>query len=228
MNKNRLIQFTLLLCCLVAAGLAQWLKPTHRMADDRQVTLNASMPKAFAGWREDENQPVVEASPEQQATLQRVYSETVSRTYVHQDGSRVMLALAYGKEQVDGANSIHRPEVCYPAQGFMVGARSEVSWKIGAAQPLPVNQLTAMLGSRVEPISYWMVVGDRHVLTGRQQKLAQVAYGLKGMIPDGLLFRVSTIGDNHNEADRVQSRFVTDLFQALPDNTRRMMFGVSE
>lgn len=228
MTKKKSIQLLLLVCFVLSAGLAHWLKPTMRMADQRKVTLNVSVPKAFAGWKEDETQEVIEPSPEQQATLNRVYSETVSRTYVHQDGSRVMLALAYGKEQVDGANSIHRPEVCYPAQGFMVGPRSEVSWKLDAGQPLSVNQLTAMLGGRIEPISYWMVVGNRHVLSGRQQKLAQVAYGLKGYIPDGLLFRVSTIGDNHAEADRVQSRFVTDLYQALPIDTRRMIFGVSE
>ena len=34
---------------------------------------------------------------------------------------------------------------------------------------------------------------------GLQRKLAQMHYGLRGLVPDGLVFRVSTIGDRFDE-----------------------------
>jgi EpsI family protein len=89
----------------------------------------------------------------------------------------------------------------------------------------PVRNLVARLGSRVEPITYWTVIGDRIVLTGTEQKIAQLAYTTRGLIPDGVLVRISTIDTDPVRAYRTQAGFVEDLASALSAPDRVFVFG---
>jgi len=68
----------------------------------------------------------------------------------------------------------------------------------------------------VEPISYWMMVGERATVSGTEQKLAQLSYSTRGVRPDGMLVRVSSIGQDAPAAYRLHDRFVQDLLRAVP------------
>ena len=48
-----------------------------------------------------------------------------------------------------------------------------------------------------------------------EQKSATLSYELNGKVPDGLLFRVSTISNDEKDSYRIQNRFVTSLLQAV-------------
>jgi EpsI family protein len=134
-----------------------------------------------------------------------------------------MLSVAYGGDQSDGT-SAHRPEVCYPAQGFAISSNRIASLTLGGRE-IRVRQLMAHLGARHEPIMYWIVVGGEVVTSGIGQKLAQMRYGLRGIVADGMLVRVSSIGVNEGQQQQLHSRFVGDLHSVLEAGHRVRVFG---
>ncbi len=104
-----------------------------------------------------------------------------------------MLAIAYGGDQRDSMQ-VHKPEVCYPAAGFQVLKLAAGAFDTGF-ESIPVKRMLAAQGDRVEPVIYWITVGDTVAVNSLEWKLAQLKYGLTGKVPDGLLFRVSSLGD---------------------------------
>lgn len=213
----------LLLMLAAFAGAQAW-RPTSRLADTRpKVELETMFPKAFGDWRVDDRMPVQLISPDTQAMLNKIYNQTLSRTYVNPKGDRIMLSVAYGGDQSD-ATRAHRPEVCYPAQGFQINSRQDGAVSLGSQQ-LRVRRLVSQLGNRVEPITYWITVGERITLSGTEQKLAQLAYSTRGVVPDGMLVRVSSIDADAGKAYRTQEAFVADMARAVPVALQAQVVG---
>lgn len=203
----------LFIMMLAFAGAHAW-KPTKHLSDMRPaIDLEEMFPKSFDGWELDTRVPVQLISPDVAAVLNRTYNQTLSRSYVNRSGDRIMLSVAYGGDQSDGTRA-HRPEVCYPAQGFQI-LSSEMRELNAPPSPARVRQLVAKLGGRVEPITYWVVVGDRVALSGTEQKFQQLTYSVKGIIPDGMLVRVSSIDREPTRAFRIQDSFIASLAKAL-------------
>ena len=116
----------LLMVGAFAAGEA-W-RPTKHLSDmQAKVDLETMFPTTFGDWAVDTRQPVQLVSPDTQALLDKLYNQLLTRTYVNrQSGQRIMMSVAYGGDQSDGTRA-HRPEVCYPAQGFEVIANHEAT-----------------------------------------------------------------------------------------------------
>ena len=208
-----------------AAGAVVW-RPTAKLAESREkVDLEQMFPRAFGEWKMDTVLPVQLVAPDVQQLLATIYSQTLSRTYVNSKGDRIMLSVAYGGDQSD-ATRAHRPEVCYPAQGFQIMA-SQTGAISTATHSLRVRQLVARAGARVEPISYWVMVGDFVVLSGTEQKLAQLRYTTGGVIPDGMLVRVSNIDANAAASYALHVGFITQMTQAMPANVRDRIVGAA-
>lgn len=224
MSKTRLrAALVVVLMALSFAGAAAW-RPTLKLADQRpKVNLETMFPKAFGDWVVDDRMPVQLVSPDTAALLNKIYNQTLSRTYINPQGQRIMLSVAYGGDQSDGTRA-HRPEVCYPAQGFQL-LESETGTLHGDAEGMRVRRLIAKLGGRVEPITYWMVIGERVTITGTEAKLAQLSYGLRGQIPDGMLMRVSSIDQDSATAFALQQRFIGQLARAVPPAMQTLAFG---
>lgn len=224
MNALRWKTVLVLVAMMTAlAGAHAW-RPTQRLADTRpKVELETLFPKSFGEWTVDDRMPVQLISPDTQQVLDKIYNQTLSRTYVNHQGERIMLSVAYGGDQSD-ATRAHRPEVCYPAQGFEILSQRNGSIDVGG-RALPVRQLLSRLGGRVEPISYWIMVGDQVVLSGTQQKLAQLSYSTRGTVPDGMLVRVSSIDPDPEKAYRVHQRFVAEMLPAIAAGQRTQVFG---
>ena len=176
-----------------ASALAYALKPTQKLADlHPREKIDTLLPQQFGEWRSVPTAHIVLADPRMTETLGRIYTETVSRTYVDSRGRLVMLSIAYGDNQRDSM-SMHYPEVCYPAQGFQT--RSIRKELLGTSfGPIEVKRLEMVLGQRNEPVTYWTMIGEHATLGGTGKKLNEMRYSLKGIIPDGLLFRVSSVG----------------------------------
>ncbi len=133
-----------------------------------------------------------------------------------------MLSVAYGGDQSD-ATRAHRPEVCYPAQGFNVSGITERRLDLGA-MALRARQLVATQGGRIEPITYWIIVGDKAVLGGPEQKYAQLSYTTRGVIPDGMLVRVSNISADSAESFELHRQFLLALVQQTrPEHVSRIV-----
>jgi EpsI family protein len=208
-----------------AAALGYVATPVLKLADQgRKLDLERVFPSMFGDWRIDENLPVILPSPEIQAKLDRIYNQVLSRTYINGLGERVMLSVAYGGDQSDGT-SAHKPEVCYPAQGFQILANRRQSLNIGSYQ-IGVRQLVSQLGSRVEPITYWIVTGNQVVTSAIEQKLAQIRFGIRGLIPDGLLVRVSSIDRDVDRAFRTQQTFIQSIVMGMDESQRSRVAGI--
>ncbi len=209
---------------LAAAALAYVGTPRERMADpNNPLVLERIVPKEFDGWRIDTTVVPVTVSQDVQRTLDRLYSQTLSRTYVNPNGDRVMLSLAYGGTQSRDLQ-VHRPEVCYSAQGFNILAVAKATLSLGS-KDIPVMHVLAKQGARDEPITYWVRIGDRVVRGNVEQGLARLEYGLSGKLPDGLLFRVSTISKNPELGYSAQQEFVRALLRAVSEGDRRLLVG---
>jgi EpsI family protein len=139
----------------------------------------------------------------------------VSRSYVNSAGEQMMLTIAYGGDQSDALKA-HRQEVCYTAQGFTIHglAHGDLS---AAGRTIPVTRMLAVRGERSEPVTYWFTMGER-VVRGRLERLnVQLASGLAGRIPDGMLVRVSSISTDVAPAFDAQQKFVAALLAAMPE-----------
>lgn len=89
---------------------------------------------------------------------------------------------------------------------------------------LPIRRLLAINGARIEPISYWVTVGNEATQPGLGRKILQLRYGLSGKVPDGLLVRVSSIDDNP-EAYKKQNQFIIELAASMEKAEARRVFG---
>lgn len=190
------------------------------------VDLETMVPKQFGGWRH-EAQPVAQViNPQTKELLDKLYSQILSRTYVNAEGYRIMLSIAYGNDQ-RGALQAHKPEVCYPAQGFKLQSLTAaiLDTEFGG---IPATRLFTTLGQRKEPVTYWFTVGDSAVKSGIEKRIVEFRYGLTGQIPDGMLFRVSSIDGDQSRAYRFQDQFVMQLLGAVPAADRLRLSGLGK
>lgn len=225
MKMARSLNIIFLIAAIFIAAIAgNELKPKQLVSSQRaSINLENIIPIKFADWSVDPDIIPLAADPETQFYLNKFYSQTLSRTYVNSQGQRLMLSIAYGGVQNDSLR-VHRPEVCYAAGGFDVEDKGIVSIKI-QNRLVTAKRLLARQTNRIEPITYWMTVGNRVAVSGFQQKLAQLRYGFTGMIADGLLFRMSSIGLNEGAEYKMQEIFVQDLIRAVDPANREMLIG---
>lgn len=220
--------FVIGLCMLAAAGMAWALKPSARLVDDQsKIDLETLIPHQFGNWKMDESIAPLLVTPELQKVIDETYSQTLSRTYVNSEGKRIMLSVAYGGNHGEGMQT-HRPEICYPAQGFQVVKEPQPVLLSTQYGQLPIKRLVAEQGLRHEPITYWVVVGEKQTQFGLRMKLAQMRYTLTGVIPDGMLIRVSSIDRDDQNAYQDQSDFIRAMLTAVKDTEREHITGKFE
>ena len=167
-------------------------------------------------------------NPELKAAVDKVYAQTLSRTYTNAKGDIIMLSIAYGEDQTDSVG-LHVPEGCYGGQGFNIEKvmRGMIATD---STTIPVTKVVAIKGNRVEPITYWLRTGDQLTYPGIDTKLARLQYGLTGRIPDGMLVRISSLVASAEptevaQAYALQSRFALDLVEATPYTKRNTLIG---
>jgi EpsI family protein len=223
MPLNR-AQLALASIAMLAAGyLAHLLEPRELMARSfAGRDLSAAIPRQFGNWTFVPSiglvTPAVADEPadtDPASVPPAIYDQVVARGYQDGSGHIVMLLVAYGTIQ-DARLKAHRPELCYVAAGFRITDKTEaaVPYRDGYP-PIMLTRLIAQRESRLEPVSYWMRVGDEisHGVVDRQ--LIRLRYGLRGIIPDGALIRVSTIGMAPAASFELQNQFIRDLLAAL-------------
>lgn len=225
MTANIRSSLVILALMFAASAFAYALKPTQKLADlHPREKLETLIPMQFGDWRGLPANNIVIADPQMADNLSRIYTETLSRTYVDSRGRQIMLSIAYGDDQRDGMN-IHYPEVCYPAQGFQ--SRSAMKGQINTPYgPIRVKRLEMVLGQRLEPITYWTMIGEHQSLGGIDKKLNEMRYSLRGAIPDGLLFRVSSMGRETEIAQRDHEEFIEALLGVLSAETKQRLAGL--
>lgn len=215
----------LALVMVLASALAVAITPRRFLADEHpRESLAQIVPQAFGGWSIDRSIVPVPPSPDLQRVLDETYDETLALTFRDAAGHRVMLSLAYGRNQHKGMNT-HRPEICYPAQGFKLQSAAQNATVQFGNRSIAVTRVVAGMGGRNEPITYWLLVGDEITHFGYPQRSVAMRYGVQGLIPDGVLVRVSSIDGNNAAAFALQERFIRDMLAAVPPQLLPRLLG---
>jgi EpsI family protein len=233
MKVNRFQVVLASIAILGAAVLAQVLQPRELMArTSASPSLDQVIPKKFGQWTlVPEISPVAPAEPEgyvqPDPKSERIYSQEVGRGYKDAHGNIVMLMVAYGPVQ-NYRLKAHRPEMCYTAAGFRISDKTgaELGYHEGTA-PLKMTRLIAERESRFEPVTYWMRVGNDVTNGIVDRQLIRLKYGLSGIIPDGALIRISTVGLPQEASFKLQDQFIRDLLAAIPPQELKFFVGKS-
>jgi len=221
----------IVLVLILSMVSARVLTPT-RFYEPGPVDLAALVPEQFGDWRIvkvaliQQSLTVSESGVADERSFTNPYDQVLMRTYADSRGNVVMLALAYGKRQGQEIR-IHRPELCYSAQGARVsGLRLLTPGEVVGRLP---SETFTMLGSspnRLEQVMYWIRLGDK-VTKGAFDIRKQVfVQGLRGYIPDGMLVRSSQILRAQSEAGAsiaTQQRFLNDLVAAVAPAKRHLL-----
>jgi len=216
---------------LATAAAVRLLQP-EPVAPSSQPMLAQSIPGAFGEWKEvpTRAEQVDPARNAAEPNLDRPYDDVLMRTYGNARGDIVLLTLAYGRNQRQEVK-IHRPDVCYTAQGFQLISRSPVSFPVtgvGGGQVEGMRMLVSAPG-RTEAVSYWIRIGDVFTDNAWAIRYHIFQQGISGRAVDGMLVRVSQIVSGADAASpdryRLQERFLADLIHALPKSARRQLIG---
>ena len=238
MSTSRRTAFAFLGAAIASAAAAAALVPRASVIAPADagpaLALETQFPPTFGGWTIDPTVVPLAISAELRQVVEAAYDQTLARTYVNAQGYRVMLSVAYGGRRNQGMD-VHRPEVCYPAQGLALRSDThEVAFALGHANEpgnahppsaLTLKRLVAGVGSRNEPISYWLVIGASVASFGYGHRLALLKYGLTGHVPDGMLIRISSIDADNAAAFAEQDAFLRELLASLNPVFRRRVLG---
>ena len=194
----------------------------HSIQQGPKIDLEKLIPKSFGDWRIDETLVQI-VSPEMEASLKKIYSQTLTRSYVSASGQKMMLSIAYG-DGIDRQLDVHRPEYCYPAQGFEISQFYDQSIQTSFGK-LPLRRLVASNAQRVEPISYWITIGNVSLNSTVIRKLLKIKQGLTGKVNSGMLVRISSINTDKTLAFQEQDTFINEMLKAMPVTQRKQLIG---
>jgi EpsI family protein len=215
-----------LMACAAVAGMVWRPAVRHAGAASPQYVLEERLPRRFGTWEEVRLPSTQLVNPQTQQLLDKLYSQLLNRTYVNREGYVIMVSLAYGDDQRGGLQA-HMPEVCYPAQGFrlLAQSRQDIVTPYGA---IPAQRMSTSLAARHEPVTYWFNLGDQAVDGGSRfaKRLIEIRFGLTGQVPDGMLFRVSSIDTDPARAYRMHDQFVRDLLESVTAVDRARLAGL--
>lgn len=209
---------------LAGAVLAIILRPTHLMVHQGpQIDLGKVVPTRFGDWMVDRHIIPILPPSKVEANLKRTDGQILSRTYVNRRGDHLMLLIAFGTEQTDQIQA-YRQEAWYASRGFhikdLIHTRIHVD---GSA--IPSIRFLAIREPRQEPVTCWFTLGNHVVLSPFQQLMVQIRYGLTGVIPDGMLVRISDISGDPKQAYPRQVKFMDTLLRGIPPGVVERLTG---
>jgi EpsI family protein len=224
--RQGLVNAVIAVVLMAAASWAadHW-RPRQMLADTLpQINLAEQLPRAFGPWREDDANHAGIVNPQLTEGVARLYNQVLTRVYIHKEtGERMMLSVAYGRSQQDGLQ-LHVPDVCYPSQGFEMSDVHYASVPIAGRQ-ITVKHALATASNRVEPLTYWAMLGDGVKFSELDRKMAQIRYGFQGLIPDGMLVRASMISGDAPRAWVAQAEFLKGLIAQVPPDMQARFVG---
>jgi EpsI family protein len=76
-----------------------------------------------------------------------------------------------------------------------------------------------------EHVIYWTRVGNRMPANWKQQRLAVAEQNVRGVVPDAILVRVSTVSEDADEAQATLQSFIRALIASVPANRRSVFIA---
>lgn len=214
---------------LVSAALLAYLATPRLKEDTASVEIEANTPAVVGQWRQLPNASIQVGLSTASEDINQPYDQTVMKTFTDGDGHVIYLALAWGRHQRQEVK-IHRPELCYPAQGLAVESIKSITFPLtapGQTSLIPGKRLiTSKGGGQVELVSYWIRIGSSYSSSAWQTRLHIMQEGLAGKVTDGILVRVSqrVARDQNFEAEFArQEQFIAELYKASPAQLQHIL-----
>jgi EpsI family protein len=199
-----------------AAGIAAWRQPHTHLDYLGKAKLQDIVPKIIGRWKFVAASGLV-VPPEDQLS-KAIYSQMLTRVYSDGENPPIMLLVAQSGSQT-GVLQIHRPEFCYTAGGYQLTPVAPQQIAIGPKM-LMTTALDATMEGQTEHIAYWTRVGDRMPLSWKAQRWAVAEQNLRGIIPDAILIRISTVSSDSNAARTAIEAFAKSMIESVAPNWR--------
>jgi len=210
--------------CLAAAGGALALANRREVRLLQKGKIADLVPANFGGWTsEDVGDPMALNAPGTLAGM--LYNELLVRSYTNAEKGQALTALiAYGARQTDDLQ-LHRPEICYPAFGYALVRNEPVDVPLATGVSVPARKLAAEAEGRRESIIYWSRMGEYLPQSAAEQRKDRVQIAMQGIVPDGVLIRLSMGGDiPQYDWPNIQA-FARDLIFAVKPEQRNVLIG---
>ncbi|MCB1887689.1 MAG: EpsI family protein [Rhodocyclaceae bacterium] len=215
---------------LVGGAWLAWFLTPQLTAVDNVPDLARELPTRFGEWRERPSPLLqVDVAVADETNLNQPYDQVVMRAYENDRGQVVFLAVAWGKRQRQEVK-VHRPDLCYVAQGFGVASLTTRRFD-GIEAPggtVTGKRMLALSRRGGEAVSYWMRIGGLFSEDAWDTRLHILKEGLKGRVPDGVLVRASVRVRDARDAETawpLAESFLSDLAEASPEAVRRVLLG---
>lgn len=215
-------KFALGLAFASVAGVAAARQPSKSVDYLGKNKLDEILPEKLGEWTFVSSSGLV-VPPEDQLA-QALYSQLLTRVYTSETGSPIMLLVAQSGSQT-GILQIHRPEFCYTAGGYELSRSSPHRVSLPGNGTLPALSITASIRGLTEQIVYWTRVGEHLPQSWTQQRLAVAMDNLRGVIPDAVMVRVSTYGNDKAAALAEIDGFIRTLIGSIARPVRRVFIG---
>ncbi|WP_174284562.1 exosortase C-terminal domain/associated protein EpsI [Sphingomonas bacterium] len=191
----------------------------HRLARRKLGTL---ISKQIGPWQNSSAVGIVVTNSE--VDQSDGYDQLLTRVYSAPGLPTIMLLIAYGSTQ-GGSLQLHRPETCYPGQGFHIGDFEETDFGFRAGSVVQARRFTAWRDSRTERLVYWTRIADSFPLDTAHEYSAIFNSVLRGIVPDGALIRISTIGENIANSDLAITNFARSMIATATPMGRQILIG---
>ena len=205
----------------------------QRLADAAGAAIRPYFRADHGVELKDDRSPVTRADREAEAAMRRLLDAeapgdgVVGEEYGTKDG---VTGRQWVLDPIDGTRSftvgraifgtlIALVEDGWPLLGIIDQPVQRERWLGVAGRPTTFN------GKPARTRSCAQLEGAIVATTSPQQKYAELRYSVRGLIPDGLLMRVSSIDLDPEAGYRVQTRFINDLYAAMRPEHRTLAFG---
>lgn len=225
MDRHALLsrrKFAIGLAFASIAGVAAARQPSKNVDYLGKGKLDQILPEKLGRWTFMTSSGLV-VPPEDQLA-QALYSQLLTRVYASESGSPIMLLVAQSGSQT-GILQIHRPEFCYTAGGYELSPSTPHKVALPQNTTLPALSISATMRGTTEQIVYWTRVGEHLPQSWTQQRLAVAMDNLRGIIPDAVMVRVSTYGNDKAAALAEIDDFIRTMIGSVAPSARRVFIG---
>jgi EpsI family protein len=131
----------------------------------------------------------------------------------------IVLYMAFYKD-VDSADSVHAPEVCFAGQGWMIAEDNIVQRRLGKARA-SVNRMVIQKAGEQELVYNWWQTGRKIIPRNSINRFYQMFLSITGHNPSTIWVRMSKImKEDPRREEQSMIRFCGDLMPFMDDSGR--------
>jgi EpsI family protein len=201
------------------AGVAALMTPRHYEPGGNRLRLEDIVPTSVGPWQAQTSGAFI--LPEDAAAAS-AYDQIVTRRFAAATGPDVMLLIAHGAAQ-SGLMRVHRPEVCYTSAGFQIRGLHSLDLAVSPGRTIAAQTFVGVRDDRVESVLYWTRIAGFFPRDLMAQRLIMLRLGLMGLIPDGVLVRLSALGGG--EVAPTLAQFAAELVRSSGPEGRALLLG---